>query len=59
LETWVPSISNILFKKSNENWMKSINDLRNAFSDGSLKVFISDHDTPAKGICNMLGVKQL
>ncbi len=39
--------------------MKSINDLRNAFSDGSLKVFISDHDTPAKGICNMLGVKQL
>jgi hypothetical protein len=37
-------------KKINENWMKSINGLRNAFNGGSLKVFISDHDTPAKGM---------
>ncbi len=32
-------------KKSDENWMKSINDLRNAFNGGSLKVFTSDHHT--------------
>jgi hypothetical protein len=30
--------------------MKSINGLRNAFNGGSLKVFISDHDTPAQGM---------
>jgi hypothetical protein len=40
----------MLLKKSNENWMKSINDLRNAFNGGSLEVFISNHDTPVKGM---------